>query len=47
MLTISEFIAVISLCIACFSLGYMLGRNSKTIKNNRPTPRKLSGYFST
>lgn len=33
MLTIEELIAVISLCIACFSLGYSIGeRESKTQK---------------
>lgn len=30
MLAIEGLIAVISLCIACFSLGYSIGRNSKT-----------------
>ena len=32
MLTISDFIAVISLCVTIYSLGYMHGRNSKTKK---------------
>ena len=32
MLTIEGFIAVISLCVGCFSLGYVIGRNSKTQK---------------
>lgn len=32
MLTIESLIAVISLCIACFSLGYTIGRNSKAQK---------------
>ena len=32
MLTLEGLIAVISLCITCFSLGYVLGRNSKTQK---------------
>lgn len=32
MLTIEGLIAVISLCIACFSLGYSIGRNSKPQK---------------
>ncbi len=27
MLTIEGLIAVISLCVGCFSLGYVLGRN--------------------
>ena len=27
MLTFGEFISVISLCIACFSLGYRIGRD--------------------
>ncbi len=32
MLTIEGLIAVISLCLTCFSFGYTLGRNSKTQK---------------
>ena len=32
MLTIEGLIAVIALCITCFSLGYNLGRNQKTQK---------------
>ncbi len=32
MLTIESLIAVISLCVTCFSLGYSLGKNSKTQK---------------
>ncbi len=32
MLTIDDLIAVISLCLTCLSLGYSLGRNSKTKK---------------
>ena len=32
MLTLSGLIAVTSLCITCFSLGYSVGRNSKTKK---------------
>ncbi len=32
MLTITDLIAVISLCATFFSLGYMIGRNSKTKK---------------
>ncbi len=32
MLTIEGLIAVISLCMTSFSLGYSLGRNSKTQK---------------
>ena len=32
MLTIESLIAVISLCATFFSLGYSLGRNSKTQK---------------
>ena len=30
MLTLSEFIAVISVCIASFSLGYKLGKDSSS-----------------
>lgn len=32
MLTIEGLIAVISLCITCFSLGYSFGRNSQAKK---------------
>ena len=30
MLTFGEFIAVISLCVACFSLGYKLGKDASS-----------------
>ncbi len=30
MLTMSEFIAILSLCIASFSLGYRLGRDKSS-----------------
>ncbi len=32
MITIEGLIAVISLCLTCFSLGYSLGRNNKAQK---------------
>lgn len=32
MLTIDSLIAVISLCLTCFSLGYSIGKNSKAQK---------------
>ena len=32
MLTMEGLIAVISLCVGCFSLGYVFGRNNKTQK---------------
>ncbi len=32
MLTIESLIAVISLCVTCFSLGYSIGKDSKTKK---------------
>lgn len=32
MITISDFIAVISLCVAFYSLGYSHGKSSKTQK---------------
>ena len=37
MLTLGEFIAVLSLCIASFTLGYRLGRDisSKNAKNEQ------------
>lgn len=37
MLTIVDLIAVLSLCLTSFGLGYSIGSNSiKTTKNNRP-----------
>ena len=36
MLTIESLIAVISLYLASFSVGYSIGKDSKT-KNNRPS----------
>ena len=35
MLTLAEFIAVISLCIASFSLGYRLGRDKSSNETNQ------------
>ena len=35
MLTLAEFIAVISLCIASFSLGYRLGQDKSTKDTNQ------------
>ena len=32
MLTLSDFIAIISLVVTCFGLGYAIGRNSRTKK---------------
>jgi len=32
MLTANELIAIISLCIACYGLGYLHGQNTKTQK---------------
>jgi len=34
MLTISELIAVLSVCLACFSLGYKLGKD-KSLKDTK------------
>lgn len=34
MLTLGEFIAVLSLCIASFNLGYRLGRDKSSKKTN-------------
>ena len=46
MLTIGDLIAVISLCLTSFGLGYTIGANSnKTEKKKPPQPRKLNGYF--
>lgn len=41
MITIESFIAVISLCMTCFSLGYSIGRNSKAQKQP-PQPANLA-----
>ena len=39
MLTIVDLIAVLSICLTSFGLGYSIGINSKkTQKNNRPQP---------
>ena len=48
MLTTELFIAIISLCITCFALGYTVGSksNDKTQKLP-PGPAKLGGYFIT
>ena len=34
MLTFGEFISVISLCVACFSLGYRIGRDESSKEND-------------
>ncbi|NLL78934.1 MAG: hypothetical protein GX234_03925 [Clostridiales bacterium] len=46
MLTTELFIAIISLCITCFALGYAVGSksNNKT-QNNRPGLVNFGGYF--
>ena len=46
MLTVDTLIAVLSLCLTSFGLGYAIGSNgSKTTKNNRPS-LELNGYFN-
>lgn len=46
MLTIGDLIAVISLCLTSFGLGYTIGANSnKTEKKITAPVCKLSGYF--
>ena len=35
MLTMADLIAVLSLCLTSFGLGYTFGCNNKTKKNNR------------
>lgn len=37
MLTITDLIAVISLCATFYSLGYVRGKHDPRRKNNRPT----------
>lgn len=44
MLTISDLIAVLSLCLTTFGLGYSIGKSNR-YKNNRPEPENLSGYL--
>ena len=43
MLTLEGLIAVISLCLTAFGLGYAIGCNHT--KKQPPQPRKLNGYF--
>ena len=45
MLTIEGLIAVISLCATLFSLGYSLGRNSKTQKITAQSREYLAVIF--
>ena len=40
MLTITELIAVISLCVAFYSLGYVRGKHDAKTEKDRPTLRK-------
>ena len=40
MLTITELIAVISLCVAFYSLGYVCGKHDAKTEKDRPTLRK-------
>ena len=42
MLTLEGFMAVVSLCVGCFGLGYTIGKNTK---NNRPETANHGGYF--
>ena len=45
MLTIDNFIGIISLCVAFFSLGYSFGsHDSKTQKKQLQRPGRQSGY---
>ena len=48
MLTTDIFIAITSLCITCFALGYAVGSksNDKTQKN-RPCLTNFGGFFIT
>ena len=46
MLTIADLIAVLSLCLTSFGLGYAIGSNSnKTTKKITAPAWKLNGYF--
>lgn len=45
MLTIESLIAVLSLCIACYSLGYNRRKHDARQKNDRPKPVNLSDHF--
>ena len=40
MLTITELIAVISLCVTFYSLGYVRGKHDAKTEKDRPTLRK-------
>ena len=46
MLTIEGLLAVLSFGLACFSVGYAIGRKIMTRhRNSRPGLPNLSGYF--
>ena len=46
MLTLEGLIAVLSLCIGCFSLGYAIGsRDNDKTQKQPPRSGKLTGYF--
>ena len=40
MLTMEGLIGLVCLCLACFDLGYRLGKHENEHKNNRPSPKK-------
>ena len=43
MLTITDLIAVISLCATFYSLGYVRGKHDAKTEKDRPYPEKVSG----
>ena len=40
MLTMEGLIGLVCLCLACFDLGYKLGKRDNEHKNNRPSAKK-------
>lgn len=48
MLTTELFIAILSLCLTCFALGYTIGSKSKKqTQKGRPSPVNFGGHFCT
>lgn len=44
-MSIIDFIAVVSFGLACFGLGYTLGKDTVNAKKYPPRPDKSNGYF--
>ena len=44
-MSISDFIAVVSFGLTCFSIGYAFGKDNNKTQKQPPRPSKLSDYF--